>query len=120
MVTTLNPKTESSAVVAAPVVEPAAAAPASAPVDVSAVPETPAELLKQWDTPAPRRPLIHTVVSATLVRIWDTITGPGRTEQERTDRKIFEHNRYLRAQGPPFLASTQTRPARNVRAGRQS
>lgn len=77
-------------------------APAPSPVDISTVPESPAELLKQWDAPAPRRPLIHTIISATLVRIWDTITGPGKTEQERTDRKIFEHSRYLRAQGPYF------------------
>ena len=98
MVTTLNPKTESSAVVAAPVVEPAAAAPASAPVDVSAVPETPAELLKQWDTP--RHPLLHTVIAATLVRIWDALTGPGMTEQERVRRDIAEHNGYVRVRGP--------------------
>ncbi len=98
MVTTLNRETESSAVVAAPVVEPAAAAPASAPVDVSVVPETPAELLKQWDTP--RRPLLHTVIAATLVRIWDALTGPGMTEQERVRRDIAEHNGYVRVRGP--------------------
>ena len=99
MVTTLNRETESSAVVAAPVVEPAAAAPASAPVDISAVPETPAELLKQWQAPAPRRPLIHTIVSATLVRIWDAIAGPGMTEQDRIRRDIAEHNGYVRIYG---------------------
>ncbi len=98
MVTTLNRETESSAVVAAPVVEPAAAAPASAPMDVSAVPETPAELLKQWD--APRRPLLHTMIAATLARIWDALTGPGMTDQERLRRDIAEHNGYVRVRGP--------------------
>ena len=95
MVTTLNRETESSAVVAAPVVEPAAAE-----VDVSRVPETPAELFKQWEAPAPRRPLIHTVIAATLVRIWDALTGPGMTEQERVRRDIAEHNGYARVRGP--------------------
>ena len=95
MVTTLNRETESSAVVAAPVVEPAAAA-----VDVSRVPETPAELLKQWEAPAPRRPLIHTMIAPTLVRIWDALTGPGLTEQERVRRDIAEHNGYVRVRGP--------------------
>ena len=100
MVTTLNRETESSAVVAAPVVEPAAAAPAAAPVDISAVPETPAELLKQWEAPAPQRPLIHTMIAATLVRIWDALTGPGMTEQERVRRDIAEQNGYIRLRGP--------------------
>lgn len=98
MVTTLNCETESSAVVAAPVVEPAAAAPASAPVDVSAVPETPAELLKQWD--APRHPLLHAVIAATLVRIWDALTGPGMTDEERVRRDVAEHSGYVRVRGP--------------------
>ena len=92
MVTTLNRETESNAAVAAPVVEPAA--PASAPVNISAVPETPAELLKEWNTP--RHPLLHTVIAATLVRIWDALTGPGMTEQERVRRDIAEHKGYIR------------------------
>ena len=79
--------------VAAPAVTPATAA----AVDVSAIPETPAELLKQW--PAPRRPLLHTIISATLVRLWDALTGPGMTEQERTNRAIAEHNGFIRNLG---------------------
>ena len=76
----------------------AAATPATAAaVDVSAIPETPAELLKQW--PAPRRPLLHTIISATLVRLWDALTGPGMTEQERTNRAIAEHNGFIRNLG---------------------
>ena len=77
----------------APAVTPATAA----AVDVSAIPETPAELLKQW--PAPRRPLLHTIISATLVRLWDALTGPGMTEQERTNRAIAEHNGFIRNLG---------------------
>ena len=79
-----------------PVVAPAVT-PATAAVDVSAIPETPAELLKQW--PAPRRPLLHTIISATLVRLWDALTGPGMTEQERTNRAIAEHNGFIRNLG---------------------
>ena len=69
----------------------------AAAVDVSAIPETPAELLKQW--PSPRRPLLHTIISATLVRLWDALTGPGMTEQERTNRAIAEHNGFIRNLG---------------------
>ena len=94
MVTTLNREAESSAVVAAPAV---ATAPATA-VDASSVPETPAELLKQWDTT--RHPLLHTAIAATLVRIWDALTGPGMTEQARVRRDIAEHNGYVRFRGP--------------------
>ena len=68
-------------------------------VDISAVPETPAELLKQWDVPAPRRPLIHAVVSATLVRLWEGITGPGMTQEQRLNRDIAEHSGYARTFG---------------------
>lgn len=77
----------------APAVTPATAA----AVDVSAIPETPAELLKQWQ--APRRPLLHTIISATLVRLWDALTGPGMTEQERANRAIAEHNGFIRNLG---------------------
>ena len=86
------------------------AAPAASPaVDVSNVPETPSALLAEWNRPAPaaaavvavpavampapeRKPLLHTLISATLVRCWDAITGPGMTDQERTRREIAEHN----------------------------
>ena len=94
MVTTLNRETEPSAVVAAPVVEPAAAAPALAPVDISAVPETTAELLKQWDVP--KRSLIGAIPAA-VTGLWDAITGPGMTAQDRIRRDIAEHNGYIRA-----------------------
>ncbi len=87
----------------------AAAAPAAAPsVDVSNVPETPAALLAEWHRPAPdaaaiatpavviatpeRKPLLHTLISATLLRCWDALTGPGMTDRERVRRDIAQHN----------------------------
>ena len=61
-------------------------------VDISAIPETPAELLQQW---APeKKPLIHTVIAAALVRLWDGLTGPGMTQREREQREMFEHSGY--------------------------
>lgn len=97
MVTTVTRETESNPVMSAPVAEPVTAAPA---VDISGVPESPAELLKQWDAPAPKRPLIHAVVMASLVRIWDAITGPGMTEHDRVRREIAEFSGHRRAYGP--------------------
>ena len=83
-----------------PVATPAATPATAAAVDVSAIPETPAELLKQWQ--APRRPLLHTLISATLVRLWDALTGPGMTDQQRINRAIAEHNGYARNLGRKF------------------
>ena len=96
MVAALKPEPETNTAVAENAAAPAVAtAPAAAavadPVDISRVPETPAELLKQWEAPAPRRPLIHAVISATLVRIWDAIVGPAMTDQQRVNREIAEH-----------------------------
>ena len=99
MVTTVNRETETSAAVAAPVVEPAAATTAAPAVDISAIPESPAELLEQWDTP--RRSLFQNIMAA-FGRFWDATTGPGKTDLERMNRKIDEHQRYFRAQGPHF------------------
>ena len=106
MTTATTRESESTAIVAEPLAAPAAAtAPAAAPfaipsaaaVDVSTVPETPGELLKQWDTA--RRPLLHTVIAATLVRFWDGLTGPGMTERERVNRAVAEHNGFARILG---------------------
>ena len=83
MTTTLTHETGSRTAV----VEPVAVAQAAA-VDVSAVPETPADLLKQWD--ATRRPLLHTVVAAAFVRLWDALTGPAMTERDRLRRDVTE------------------------------
>ena len=107
MTTVTTRETESDAIVAEPLAAATAlsaapfavpsAAPSAAAVDVSAVPETPGELLKQWDTA--RRPLLHTVIAATLVRIWDGLTGPGMTERERVNRAVAEHNGFARILG---------------------
>ena len=84
MVTALKTENENSTITT----EQAATAAPVADVDVSAVPETPAELLKQWDVS--KRPLIHTIFAATLVRLWDALVGPGMTEQQRLHREIAE------------------------------
>lgn len=108
---TLTAVAEPAAIVDAP----AAAAPAAPPVvDISNVPETPAELLSQWRQPAPTptldavaapavvivppapaaapKPLLHTLIAATLVRCWDAIVGPPMTDRERTQREIAQHH----------------------------
>ena len=102
------------------VAEPTAAAPiaAAAPVtaappvvDISKVPETPGELLAEWDRPAPSptravtaapavviappaepKPLLHQLIAATLVRCWDAIVGPAMTDRERIRRDIAQHH----------------------------
>ena len=99
MVTTVTRENEPNATAAAHVAEPVAAAPAAPAVDISAIPETPAELLKQWD--APKRSLFN-VMTAALANVWDAITGPGKTDLERVNQKIEQHNRYFRSQGPHF------------------
>ena len=90
MVTTINRETESPVVVAAPAVEPAA-------VDVSAIPETPAELLQQWD--APKRSILLSIPAA-IVNFWCSLSGPGMTEQGRIRREIAEINGSARVRIP--------------------
>ena len=82
MVTTVNRETESNVAVAAPVSEAAAAS-----VDISAIPETPAELLGQWD--APRRNPMSAIV-ASLARFCSGLVGPGMTDMDRLNREIAE------------------------------
>ena len=103
---------------AAAVAEPVAvAAPAAPPVvDISNVPETPAELLSQWRQPAPAqvavaapavmpapavvinppaaapKPLRIARFAATLLRCWDAIVGPPMTDRERIRREIAQHH----------------------------
>lgn len=96
MVTALKTENETTTAVAETAEAPAvvvagAAPPVAAPVDISHVPETPAELLKQWPTPAPRRPLLHIVISATLVRLWDAFAGPAMTDRQRVNRELAEY-----------------------------
>ena len=97
-------------IVAAPV---AAAAPAAPPaIDISKVPETPGELLAEWDRPAPSavvapavviaapaidtpaapQPLLPARIAATLLRCWDAIVGPAMTDRERIRRDIAQHH----------------------------
>ena len=96
MVTALKTENETTAAVAetaeasAVVVEGAAPAVAE-PVDIAHVPETPAELLKQWEAPARRRAPIHVVIFATLVSLWDALTGPAMTDRQRVNREIAEY-----------------------------
>lgn len=88
MVTALNTeKTPPIAAdeISAPVMDPPETVTA---VDVSAIPETPAELLKQWDVS--RKPLIHTVIAAALVNAWNAIAGPPMTDRQRLKREIAE------------------------------
>ncbi len=63
-------------------------------IDLSGIPESPAELLKQW-TPS-KNPPIHTVIAAALVRWWDAISGPPMSERERSRRAVAEHAGFVR------------------------
>ena len=91
MVTAQKTENKATAAVAETTAAPVVVVAPAPSVDISNVPETPAELLKQWETPAPRRPLIHTVISATFGRLWDAIAGPPMTSQQRVSREIAEH-----------------------------
>ena len=91
MVTAQKTENETTAAVAETTATPAVVVAPAPSVDISNVPETPAELLKQWEAPAPRRPLIHTVISATLGRVWDAVAGPPMTSQQRVNRDIAEY-----------------------------
>lgn len=98
MVTTVSREQETTAV-AEQIEQVAVSAPASPAVDISAVPESPAELLKQWD--APKRSFTQMIASV-WNHIWDVAAGPAKTDKERINRQIFEHSRYYRSQGPLF------------------
>ena len=88
MASTVAQETESPTAVAekAP-----AAAVASAPaVDLSAVPETPTDLLRDWAAPDSDRPNPRPGLWAVIARCWNALTGPGMTEQARLQREIAE------------------------------
>ena len=88
MTSALTQETASRAAVAEKAPAASATATASTAVSVSAVPETPAELIRQWagdDRPNPRRGLW-----AVVARCWDNLAGPGMTEQDRLQRDIAE------------------------------
>ena len=84
MVTAIKPEIETQHTVA----ENAAGPARPVTVDVSAVPETPSELLKQWDVS--RKPLIHTIIAIALVGLWNAIAGPPMTDRQRLHRDIAE------------------------------
>ena len=85
MVTAINPETETKS----PVDE---TAQASAAVDVSAIPETPAELLEQWE--AARKPSVQATIMASFVALWNVVAGPAMTERGRLEREIAETRGY--------------------------
>ena len=88
MVTALKHENEANTAVAENAAAPAATIAPAAAVDVSRIPETPAELLTEWN--ASRKPLLHTVIAATFVRAWNLLTGPGMTQRDRLNREIAE------------------------------
>lgn len=85
MVTAINPETETKSAVAE-------AAEASASVDVSAIPETPAELLEQWE--AARKPSVQATIVASFVALWNVVAGPAMTDRARLEREIAETRGY--------------------------
>lgn len=85
MVIAINPETETKAAIAE-----TAAAPAG--VDVSAVPETPAELLEQWEIS--RKQSIQATILGSFVALWNVVAGPGMTDQARLEREIAETRGY--------------------------
>ena len=86
MVTTIN--TEAKSPVAASATRPAQAA----DVDVSAIPETPAELLEQWESA--RKPSVQATVLASFIALWNVVAGPGMTDKARLEREIAETRGY--------------------------
>ena len=86
MVTAINPETETKSAVAE-----TAAAPAESAA-VSAIPETPAELLEQWEST--RKPSVQATILASFVALWNVVAGPGMTDQARLEREIAETRGY--------------------------
>ena len=89
MASTVAQETESPTAVAekAPAAAPVASAPA---VDLSAVPETPTALLRDWAGPDADRPNPRPGLWAVIARYWNSLTGPGMTDQARLQREIAE------------------------------
>ena len=88
MVTAINPEPEAKSAVA----ETAEATTEPAAVDVSAIPETPAELLEQWE--AACKLSVQATILASFVALWNVMTGPGMTERARLEREIAESRGY--------------------------
>ena len=88
MVTAINPETETKSAVAEIAVAPAE----TAAVDVSDIPETPAELLAQWETT--RKPSVKAAIVAGFVALYNIVVGPGTTARARLEREIAETRGY--------------------------
>ena len=88
MVTAIKPETEAKSAVA----ETAEATTERAAVDVSAIPETPAELLEQWESA--RKPSVQATILASFVALWNVVAGPAMTDQARLEREIAETRGY--------------------------
>lgn len=88
MVTAINPETETKSAV----VETAEAPVESAAVDVSAIPETPAELLEQWGSA--RKSSVRATILAGFAALWNVVAGPAMTDQARLEREIAESRGY--------------------------
>lgn len=86
MVTTVTRESESNTAATIPAVE---------QVDVSAVPETPAELIQQWS--APERKSLGDHINAALAMVLTAITGPGMTDLQRHEREVAQAQGYIRA-----------------------
>ena len=92
MVTTTTVNKETENVIAMPLVkEPESVA---IPVDVSAIPETPEELLKQW-TGADKISRVNKLVSA-VGAFFAAFRGPAMTDQQRMQRVLAEESAILR------------------------
>ena len=85
MVTAINHETETKSAVAETAEAPAA-------VDVSAIPETPAELLGQLE--ADHKPSVQATIVASFVALWNVVAGPAMTDQARLEREIAETRGY--------------------------
>ena len=95
MASTVAQETESPTAVAekAPATAAVASTPAVAPataVDLSVVPESPTDLLRDWAAPAADRSNPRPGLWAVIARCWDSLTGPGMTDQARLQREISE------------------------------
>jgi hypothetical protein len=88
MVTAIKPEIETKPAVAEIAVAPAE----TAAVDVSDIPETPAELLTQWE--ASRKPSVQATIVASFVALYNIVAGPGTTARARLEREIAETRGY--------------------------
>lgn len=87
MTSTSERQVDATAVAAmpAPAVPPAG-------LDISHIPPTPDDLFVQWKVS--RRTAWRAAVAAVLLSIWDAVTGPPATEQERRRREVADAREY--------------------------